>query len=344
VHLPAGAGTAELLWLDLTHGWAGAEEAGKVRDWRKAATAELLLRPVFARPPRPRPADGTCRGRKADGKPCGYRAKRVDGQLTDWCGRHQDQQTQLARWLAENPDTDPAGGVELEPAREPVQPATGAAAASHEERAQLVATAPVQAAAQAWTEAQQRAEAAADQLAAELNTRLDELQPGVRETMDRAAAELEEQPAPARELQLNASPGTYALDPNTEQNGNRRPVSRFQDAAQETLAVFEARAGILRQIVAAQSETDLRLVYQSHAALWDPELTTAAGYRSRQLEEQRAREKPEAALLAAITTAPDHATLLTLHQQYGTGGLWTPECDAAASTRWNLLEQAAHLS
>ena len=122
IHAPAGAGFAELLWIWLGHGGRGAEIALDVRDWRKGAKASALLRPVFARAPRPRPQDGTCRGRKAtDGTACGYRRKsKADGLGAQFCGRHQDQAADLERWLAENPDADPDAGVEQEPSRDPV--------------------------------------------------------------------------------------------------------------------------------------------------------------------------------------------------------------------------------
>jgi hypothetical protein len=121
VHVPAGAGTAELLWIDLAHGWTGAQHCARVREWRAGAAADALLLPVFARPPRPATADGTCRGRKQDGTACGYRRKaRAEGTAGQFCARHAGQARDLERWWAENPDADRDGGVEQAPSREPV--------------------------------------------------------------------------------------------------------------------------------------------------------------------------------------------------------------------------------
>jgi hypothetical protein len=44
VHVPVETGRAALFWLDLDHGWAGAELCGPVREWRKAK-ADDILRP-----------------------------------------------------------------------------------------------------------------------------------------------------------------------------------------------------------------------------------------------------------------------------------------------------------
>jgi len=127
VHVPAGSGQAELLWLDLEHGDTGAEEAARVRKWRQGATAGALLRPVFARAPRPATTDGTCRGRKADGEPCGYKRKtKADGLAAGFCGRHADQAAGLERWLAENPGADPDAGTVEAPKMKPVQPSFSA--------------------------------------------------------------------------------------------------------------------------------------------------------------------------------------------------------------------------
>lgn len=37
IHVPAGTGTAEVLWIDLTRGWEAVELAVAVRDWRKTS-------------------------------------------------------------------------------------------------------------------------------------------------------------------------------------------------------------------------------------------------------------------------------------------------------------------
>jgi hypothetical protein len=80
IHLPAGQGTLEPLWLDLQHGWAGALLCGPVRAWRDVRTPAILI-PVGGRP---QPA--TCQGTKKDGSPCGAAAK-----AGGMCGRHQAQ-------------------------------------------------------------------------------------------------------------------------------------------------------------------------------------------------------------------------------------------------------------
>jgi hypothetical protein len=538
VHVPAGAGTAELLWIDLEHGEAGAEIALQVRAWRQGATSGRLLRPVFARPPRPATTDGTCRGRKQDGTACGYRrkAKDPDPLVAQFCGRHTDQAAQLQRWLEENPDTDPASGVEEEPSRKPVQPSSPAVvaveAAAASDAAQRAADAAVGTPAEAALSAVAGAAAAAADAAEAVPgaaLQLDRPAPadserttpeqdaaylagdlicwrampngwllgspgqvavtpdGVRwvkvqrtdaygwereervlaaggpehvtcsrtslpvtqcacsvhrpdlvstaaavAASDPAAAAMvsaseiaqqlqEEQTRPARELpdaltvkwpgrradddypqeddeaaadgtdQLdgddsypdhgpeddaaaamglpsqtvgteelqqqmvagqwytaNDEPapqgpvGTYALDPATEQNGNRRPVSGLQTPEDAAHALRTARAALFDQIDACVSETELQLLYRMHASIWTQPHTDRAGARSRQLMEQRAREKPEAALLAALETAPDHATLTRLWSQYPPE-LWSPEAHVLARTRWEQLSNMAQL-
>jgi hypothetical protein len=83
LHMPAGAGTAELRWLNLEHGWLGAQIAGPVRKWRTVNHADLM-RPLV--PVERVVAEGMCHGVKRDGEPCGYKAK-ADGL----CARHQGQ-------------------------------------------------------------------------------------------------------------------------------------------------------------------------------------------------------------------------------------------------------------
>ena len=84
LHMPAGLGTAELRWLNLQHGWLGAQLSGPIRKWRTVTHGDLM-RPLVK--PEPRVVEpGKCAGRKRDGEPCTYKA--VSGGM---CGRHQDQ-------------------------------------------------------------------------------------------------------------------------------------------------------------------------------------------------------------------------------------------------------------
>jgi hypothetical protein len=357
VHTPAGAGTAELLWIDLEHGWAGAEQCKRTRAWRQEATAARLLRPVFARAPRPATADGTCRGRKHDGKACGYRRKtRADGLAAQFCGRHADQAQDLQRWLAENPDVDPADGVEQEPPREPVQTPEPVPHTWEQEKAQADAAEVAPEPENVTTELPgpvrnplrvrcQTTDLLVEQCACDVHS------PGTADLAQMAyqqaagiAETLPDPERPARELPTERSDGspssitvgTYALDPATEVNGNPRPHSGLQDQVAVMDAAARARAGILLQIAAAHSESDLLVIYQANASLWSADLTSAAGARSVQLQEQARRERPEAALLAAIATAPDAATLTRLWSQYP-AELWTAEAQIAARERWAQL-------
>jgi hypothetical protein len=544
VHVPAGAGTAELLWIDLEHGDHGAEVAQQVRRWRQGATAGNLLRPVFARPPRPATTDGTCRGRKQDGQPCGYKRKsKQEGLGAYYCGRHQDQAADLERWLAENPDADPDGGEDTLPSRTPVQPSfppvepvstqdmatlstvmgPGATAqdmaaavpavqadrpagdprppaelrATPEQEAAYLAgalistrtlpnghlMAPVGAVAVSpdgvrwvkvqrsdvfgWeredrvleaggpenlrcqgtglpvtqcactvhrpeyadlaTAAYERAREAAavtpdperrvrelpppstglppftlpaehmaavsrgeDPDAAEQEQYLDvlrEVAPSIsleemeedRRSALAEAGELDgddsypdygpeddaaaamglpsqtagtyvdaDQPAVqqfVREQTMHPEPpvGTYATDPATEQNGNRRPVSGLQTPEDAGHALRTARAGLFDQIDACRSQSELELLWKQHAGIWTQPHTDRVTARLAQLQAEQARERPEAALLAALETAPDTATLERLWQQYRGGGLWTQEAAAAAHGRWTQLQNLAQL-
>lgn len=461
VHVPAGAGTAELLWLDLDHGWTGAELAGKVRAWRTGASGGQLLRPVFARPPRPATADGSCRGRKQDGRPCGYRAKAAGRGLDElqrqFCGRHQEQARDLERWLAENPDVDPADGVEQLPGRDPVQPSfppvqlegtadvvqhpsghvevvgpvvplrdtgvlsfagkfpngvltagVGARAVSAEDGRTWVKVRDVESLpSHGWELAPEDRDAAAtravqeqlqraEQLAAarlEDEAAPDDAGPDQGEAADVAAASGEyacpwcsdtgcsvcqpegdqltasstdvaarafagaqaasavaaEAQRPARELAgyppadmpqrpFPAPVGTYAIDPEQEQNGNRRPVSGLQTPDDAEWAAAQARRGVLRQLQVAQTEAELVQVYQQAAAagLWTQDATAMADERQQELRRRQQFERPEAALLAALEHAPDTDTLTRLWSQYPQQ-LWTPEAHVLARTRWEQL-------
>jgi hypothetical protein len=375
VHVPAGANTAELLWIDLQHGWTGAQHCALVRQWRTGAAGLLL--PVFARPPRPATQDGTCRGRKQDGTACGYRRKtRAEGTAAQFCGRHGDQARDLERWWAENPGADPDGGVEDAPSREPVmveQPAIPpqaqeeAAARSvaaqlarreqlaGEERCDTTGLLVTACACPAHRGGMTPEEEAAQDTGPACpwcsDTGCSVCQPD-RDVLQesstdvaaaafaRAAVSVAAQ-VPERLRELPPVPqgpvGTYALDPDTEQNGNRRPSSGLQTPEDAAAAGRDLLESIGDQVLAAQTETQLQTLYQRHAAVWTPWLTEAAGHRSRQLAEQQARERPEAALLAALDTAPDLSTLHRLFLAYGSGSLWTPEATAAAQARWEQL-------
>jgi hypothetical protein len=486
VHAPAGSGTAELLWIDLEHGWTGALEAHKVRSWRSGASAGALLRPVFARPPRPATQDGTCRGRKQDGTPCGYRRKtKAEGLASQFCGRHPDQALDLERWLAENPGADPDAGEETLPDRTPSQPSFPPAVAQQQhveavQREALDAADRAAAAASAaglpvaelrtehvlpngyvtadvgavvvasdgtrWVKVRNtpgleahgwerearvleaggmdlvrcsRSNLLVSQCACsvhrpDLPTRTLEERAAADDAGDEAA--MHEDLPPAQELrsfpqdpltvpadqqldgddsypdhgpaddaaaaaglpsrtagtdpgpaalegarvvsavqaqkdahaerpaqELNAAPGTWAVDPGTEQNGNRRPQSGLQTPEDAAEALAQFRLGIAQQLDAAMSETELELIYQRYATSWSPVLTEVAGRRSVQLQEERRREKPSAALVSALGHAPDTATLSRLFTQYGHTELWNREAAAAADNRWTQLAAQAQL-
>lgn len=471
VHVPAGAGTAELLWLNLEHGDHGAAAAKIVREWRQGATAGKLLRPVFARPPRPATTDGTCRGRKQDGTACGYKRKtKAEGLASQFCGRHTDQADHLQRWLAENPDADPASGVEEEPSRRPVQPSSPAVQPPAEthlaglqdtmadaaerfraeaerrgvivsefvlpngqhmappgarimasdgvmwvkvqrtdtygwEREDRVAEAggpellrcertgllvlqcacsvhrPEQAdlAAAAFLRAQQAAAVTPDPERPATELVLPEALPGPAAmpgmsqpptlsglaTVSTAAAqtwqdqqeelagrvesgELESEDAAdldgTDDVPVEDPPvGTYALDPDTEQNGNRRPVSGLQTPEDAGHALRSARAALFDLIDACNSETELQLLFSRWESIWTQPHTDRAARRSRWLAEQQRRERPGAALLTALETAPDVDTLTRLWNQYGQTELWTAVCAVTAQNRYMQLAAAAQL-
>lgn len=47
IHLPAGAGTCTLHWIDLTAGWEAVELAGRVRQWRSRANSKAKDRSLL---------------------------------------------------------------------------------------------------------------------------------------------------------------------------------------------------------------------------------------------------------------------------------------------------------
>ena len=405
VHVPAGADTAELLWIDLDHGWTGAQQCQRTRAWRQQATAGRLLQPVFARAPRPATTDGSCRGRKVDGTACGYRRKaKADGLGSLFCGRHQDQSQDLERWLAENPDADPDAGVETPPSRSPVQPSTPAVQPATpdagveqlREEAQRrgilttehalpnghVSAAPgavvITPSGEQWVKVQrddvfgwEPAERVTAAGGADLvrctgtgllvtqcacSVHRPEHADLAQLAYNAAAgiAQEQEEPQPVRELRTipaehgDGSPasipvGTYALDPDAEINGNPRPVSGLQTPADAAQALRSARAALFDLIDACRTETELELLYGQWSGIWTEPHTVRAGERSAQLRETFARERPEAALLAALETAPDDATLTRLWQEHGGSQLWTSVCTVTAQNRHAQLAAMARL-
>jgi hypothetical protein len=362
VHAPAGAGYAELLWIELEHGWAGAQLCKLVRTWRTNATSRKLLHQVFARAPRPRPDDGTCRGRKQDGKPCGYRRKsKADGLGSQFCGRHQEQADQLARWLAENPDADPDSGMEELPSRDPVQPSSPPAVDLTQPATETVTD-----------ERCLTTDLLVDQCACDVH------RPDLAET---AAAIMADVPSvaadgtvwetdetitrPVRELVVGTDPqmvagqwftsndepmrqgpvGTYALDPDTEVNGNPRPHSGLQSPEDAEHAGQRAAVFIMGQIGAARSQSELELIWRSASAAgtWNPQHANAAGRRAEWIRRTQPQEKPGAALLTALETAPDQETLEQLWRQYGQSDLWTSVCTVTADNRYRQLAAMAQL-
>ncbi len=361
VHVPAGAGTAELLWIDLEHGWTGAQHCRQVRAWRAGASAGVLLSPVFARPPRPATADGTCRGRKQDGQPCGYRRKsRAEAPGDQFCGRHQDQVRDLQRWWAENPDVDPDGGLEQLPDREPVQPSTPPVPLEAQEAAADRSVQDQLARAERLATARQEDGPAPDDAGpdrggqADLDAaaglcswcggtgcsacqpEADQLHQSSTDVAARAFASAQEavqQPAPLRTL------GTYALDPDAEVNGNPRPHAGLQTPADADWAAAQARRAVLERLNLAQTETELVGIFQqAHAAgQWTPELSAAADQRQRELRLLAEHGRSQAALVTALELAPDLATLQRMWGTYGGTPVWTAEATTAAQARWEAL-------
>ena len=92
-------------------------------------------------------------------------------------------------------------------------------------------------------------------------------------------------------------------------------------------------------IAAAGSPRELELLWQQHREAWLPEHDDLAVARRQQVDEQRALERPQAALEAAIATAEASSDLLALWRAHA--ALWTDEHHALAAARRRELEGAA---
>lgn len=303
LHMPAGAGSAELQWLNIEHGWAGAELAGPVRAWRSGSTRKALLRPLRPVPPRVQPADGSCRGRLVSGKDCTVRAK-----PNGLCGRHQDQaepeQSATAPGLDVAPimeamrSSTPVG----EPVDEPEPPATPQSVGSAVESGEFR-----------------------------------ELQQAIRESEDaaepcdvRVVGENEDS-SPMHWCATHDSGWPHELTP--EQNGNPTPHTSMPTPETAQEAAEAAAVALMDQIRECRSASEIQLLWERTGDAWTPAVKGYASRHQQLLDRRPQLEREQAALTAAIGAAGSQAELTLLWREHGASEAWMPEHTEAAKQR-----------
>jgi hypothetical protein len=300
LHMPAGLGSAELRWLNLEHGWAGARLAGPVRRWRTVNHADLL-RPLT--PPEPRAVpDGKCAGIKRDGQPCAFKA--VAG---GFCARHgdqagEDQQAAVPRRVAEV-----AAEVERALESEPASPLVAAV----EQTVDRILSTSVD-------------EAVESEDAADLDGTDDEascycVDGQVIEPWDHWPTCPRYQRKP---------------DPNPEQNGNPTPHTSMLDPETAREAAQAAETALLDQIRACRTEDEMAMLYRLTAAAWTPQVKS---YASRHRELLRRPLPTSAALFAAIAACESRGELHELWADPRNDQLWTEAHSSVAKQRWAEL-------
>jgi hypothetical protein len=328
LHMPAGLGTAQLRWLNIQHGWLGAQLCGPVRKWRTIGHGDLM-RPLVAPEPRQVP-DGKCGGRKRDGEPCTYRA--VAG---GFCGRHQDQvgtdpdapvnarttavAGELQQALADVPEPlriDQPATVVLEddalldrldqeehpepapqPVEKPVEEFTGVTSAGRA----AVAAGPH------WF-----VSATGDSFGLCLNCGIPRKHPDAQHLgyqPDDIPADIPEQ--------------------RVEQNGNPRPHSSIPTPDNAAAAGRRAEDALLEQVRACRTTGELQVLWERTGQAWTVAVKAAASEQRQALPELARRERVDAALLAAIAACRSQPELRRLGELHSVGE-WTDEAKAAA--------------
>jgi hypothetical protein len=330
LHMPAGVGTAELRWLNLEHGWLGAQLAGPVRRWRTVNHADLM-RPLL--PPEPRQVpEGKCAGRKRDGEPCTFKAVR-DG----YCNRHADQQ-------GEDPDAPVNGrtravAAELREALEHVpeplrQPATAVDPGTFAGTEQ----------AQADAEAQLEETAEADPFVGITTTDAAEdestaVKPAVDDPITWCDCRSDEQcppgelcrrrshlPDPRQPLPLTSAPAG-------ELNGNPRPHTSMPTPEDAAEAAQKAEMALMDQVRACRTTGELDVLWQTTGQAWTDAVKKYAKRHRDLLPELTQQQKAGAALLVAIRSAGNGNELLRLFEDPRNAELITDEHKAAARER-----------
>jgi hypothetical protein len=320
LHMPAGVGTAELRWLNLEHGWLGAQLAGPVRKWRTVNHADLM-RPLL--PPEPRQvAEGKCRGTKRDGAPCTFAAK-VDGL----CTRHQGQDPdavvpvrvqQVAAELA----------AALENVPEPLrigQPAT-AEDAMREMGLHRVGTLlpePLRIGQPATVDL-------VDLPLAEMAERLEQMAEAVQPStaVDEAVDVVTFDAMPGM-----SQPTTLTREVPRELNGNPRPHSSMSTPDDAADADQRAELALMDQVRACRTSGELAMLYEATGQAWTPAVKAYASRHRQLLPELGQQERARAALLAAIKCADSRAELGQLFTDQRNAELITEDHKAAAKAR-----------
>lgn len=309
LHMPAGVGTAELRWLNLEHGWLGAQVAGPVRKWRTVNHADLM-RPLV--PPEPRQvAPGKCRGVKRDGSPCTFAAK-SDGL----CTRHQGQ--------------DPDAVV---PARvTEVADVLSQAIADIPEPLRMIPT--------EHSDGSPSSLTIPGQPATESEGPCEHTFQGIYESGRQLCLDCgEPQPATVSEdAAEDDSPDVEAFlaeqtihpDPRPELNGNPKPHASLSTPETAEEAAQAAELALMDQIRACRTTGELDLLWQATGPAWSVAVKAYAKRHRDLLPEMHRSQRAAAALLAAIGACRSLPELRALGEDPRNADLWTDEAKAAA--------------
>lgn len=341
LHMPAGVGTAELRWLNLEHGWLGAQLAGPVRRWRTVNYADLM-RPLV--PVERVVADGMCRGVKRDGEPCGYKAKN-DGL----CTRHQGQDPdavipvrvqQVASELTTALENVP------EPLREPAAPTPdteqGKADAILERDEQLAqpATVPALEGLDGGSGYLENADSLTDvleQVAPESLAAARAAEQQMR--CERSGLLVDQCACPVHRPDL-ATTGDDGVVPDEgprelprEQQGNPRPHTSMPTPEDAADAAAKAELALMDQVRACRTTGELQVLWDATGAAWTPTVKSYAKRHRELLPELGQKERAGAALLAAIHAAASQGELRRLFEDPRNAELIGDEHKAAARAR-----------
>ncbi len=320
LHMPAGMGTAELRWLNLEHGWLGAQLAGPVRRWRTVNHADLM-RPLV--PVERKVAPGKCRGVKRDGEPCTFAAK-VGGL----CTRHQGQDPDaVVPVRVQQVATELSTALERvpEPLQERVAPTPdteqGKADAILERDQQLTQPATV-----APLEPQPvltHPRCATTDLLVE-QCACPAHRPDLVSTGNDGVV-----PDEPREM-TQPYPERVSPDPPVEQNGNPRPRSSMANPDDAKDAAQRAELALMDQVRACRTTGEIQVLWERTGHAWTDTVKKYATRHRQMLPELAQQERKDAALLAAIAACQSLPELYKLGADPRNRELWTPEAKAAA--------------
>jgi hypothetical protein len=320
LHMPAGAGTAELRWLNLEHGFLGAYLAGPVRKWRTVNHADLM-RPLI--PVERTVAEGMCRGVKRDGDPCRYKAK-ADGL----CTRHQGQDPDaVVPVRVQEVDAELRRAIDNMP--EPLRIAQEETPLITREGfvADVESSTPVDESVdeESWGKGSPLTD---EDLPPEMREP-GELTPEQSALHDALSSAFPEGEASSADVERFTEEWLAARRQPVELNGNPTPHTSMPDPESAREAAEHAEQALMDQVAACRTAGELEMLYQATGQAWTASVKKYASRHRQLLPELARRERVDAALLGAIAGCRSIPELQALGRSYPVEN-WTDEAKDAA--------------